>query len=57
LNDEVALLAEPFALSVEAIDEILLNAVGHSFLPSERRQEMEASFAAELAALKTMHLS
>ena len=57
LNDEVALLTEAFALSIETIDDILLNAVRHSFLPPKRRQEMEASFRAELAALKAVHLS
>ncbi|MHB8647330.1 MAG: adenosine deaminase [Thermomicrobiales bacterium] len=57
LNDEVALLADPFGFSVEAIDAILLNAVRHSFQPLEWRQEMEASFIAELAALKTVHLA
>ena len=57
LNDEVALLAEPFGFSVEAIDAILLNGVRHSFLPPTRRQAMEADFMAELIALKTTHLS
>lgn len=33
LNDEAALLADPFGLSVAAIDDILTNAVRHSFLP------------------------
>lgn len=56
LNDEVALLADPFAFSVEAIDAILLNAVRHSFLPPARRQAMEADFIAELTALKAIHL-
>ncbi len=57
LNDEVALLAEPFGLAVAAIDAILLNAVRHSFLPPARRQVMEAAFTAELAALKKVHLT
>lgn len=33
LNDEVVLLARPLGLGVTVIDEILLNAVRHSFLP------------------------
>ncbi|HEY8290951.1 MAG TPA: hypothetical protein VIG44_00620, partial [Thermomicrobiales bacterium] len=56
LNDEVALLAAPFGLSVAAIDEILLNGVRCAFLPPARRQAMETSFRAELAALKKTHL-
>lgn len=56
LNDEVALLAEPFGLGIAAIDAILLNAVRHSFLPPAQRQAMEAAFTAELAALKKVHL-
>ncbi|MGI8857637.1 MAG: adenosine deaminase [Thermomicrobiales bacterium] len=56
LNDEVALLAAPFGLSVAAIDEILLNGVRYAFLPLARRRAMERSFRAELAALKKRHL-
>ena len=57
LNDEVALLADPFGLEVAAIDAILLNGVRHSFLPLERRQTLEAACAADLAALKAVHLA
>ena len=57
LNDEVALLAGPFGLDVAAIDAILLDAVRHSFLPPARREALEAEFRAELATLKTVHLS
>jgi aminodeoxyfutalosine deaminase len=56
LNQEVALLATHFALDVAAIDEILLNGVRHSFLPEQRRHDLEAQFRAELAALKKEHL-
>jgi aminodeoxyfutalosine deaminase len=56
LNDEVALLAEPFGLDVAAIDAILLNGVRKSFLPADRRDALAAAFAAELAALKAAHL-
>jgi len=56
LNDEVALLAEPFSFDVAAIDDILLNGVRCSFLPAARKHEWEAQFVAELAALKREHL-
>lgn len=57
LNDEVALLADPFGLTVAQIDHILLNAVEHSFLPLDRKRAMRAAFTAELAAVKTTHLA
>lgn len=57
LNDEVALLASVFGFDVAAIDEILLDAVRHAFLPAERRQALEAEFRAEMARLKQVHLS
>jgi len=57
LNDEVALLADPFGFAVEAIDAMLLNGVRHSFLPPGWRRAMEADFVAELTALKTVHLA
>ncbi len=56
LNDDVALLADPFGLNVATIDEILLNGVRHSFLPPERKRGLEASYRAELDALKPAHL-
>lgn len=56
LNDEVALLAEPFGFTSAAIDELLLNAVRHSFLPPGRRQALVAAFQAELAELRAAHL-
>ena len=56
LNDEVALLADPFGLDVAACDTILLNAVRYSFLPAERRAALDASFRAELDRLKSVHL-
>ncbi len=57
LNDEVALLADPFGLSIEAIDDVLLNGVRHSFLPPDRKAALEAAFREEMAALRTLHLS
>jgi adenosine deaminase len=56
LNAEVALLASAFGFEVDLIDEILLNGVRHSFLPSEKKQELEASFRSEMATLKAKHL-
>jgi len=56
LNDEIALLAEPFGLDVAAIDNILLNSVRCSFLPAADKREREAQFVAELALLKREHL-
>lgn len=55
LNDEVALLAGPFGFDVEAIDEILLNAVRSALLPLEERRSLEAAFRAEMTALKALH--
>lgn len=56
VSDEIALLAKPFGLEVEAIDEILLNGVRSSFAPPERKQELESAFRSELAALKAAYL-
>jgi aminodeoxyfutalosine deaminase len=56
LSDEVALLAEPFGLEVDACDRILLNAVRHSFLPDERRVSVEGVFRRELDALRASHV-
>jgi adenosine deaminase len=56
LNDEVALLADPFALDLATIDEILLNGVRHSFLPAQNKESLAATHRAELAALKLLHL-
>ncbi len=55
LDDEVRLLADPFGLSVEQFDEVLLNGVRYSFLPDERKQALEAEFRGELDALKRIH--
>jgi aminodeoxyfutalosine deaminase len=52
LTDEILSLVDPFGLDWRAVDEIGLNAVRHSFLPADRKKEMEASFRREMAALK-----
>jgi aminodeoxyfutalosine deaminase len=51
LNDDVALLADPFGLDPSTFDEVLLNGVRHSFLPLARKQALEADYRAELDAL------
>ncbi len=57
LNDELALLVEPFGLAIATIDEILLNSVRHSFMPMPDKQRLEARHRAELDALKPVHLA
>jgi adenosine deaminase len=57
LNDDVALLADPFGLDAAAVDEILLNGIRYSFLPDARKQTLEAEYRAELDVLKAVHLS
>ncbi len=52
LNQEVALLADAFAFDLATINDILLSGVRQSFLPPEQKQEMEASFRAEMARLQ-----
>jgi adenosine deaminase len=56
LSDDYATLVEPFALSVEQVDEIVLNGFRSSFLPADRKQAMVAEVKQELAALKQQHL-
>ena len=57
LNDEILTLAGAFGFDVDAIDEILINAVRESFLPPDRRGEMETAFRAEMDRLKAVHLA
>jgi adenosine deaminase len=56
LNEELALRANPFELDVGAIDDIILNAVRHSFLPAQTKQRLEATYRDELEVLKPIHL-
>ncbi len=44
INQEVALLAEPFHLELATINDILLNGVRHSFLPTAEKHAMEQQF-------------
>ena len=56
LNDEVVLLHTEFGYDVETIDEVLLDAVRASFLPDERRAELERVFRVQMENLKRIHL-
>ena len=56
LNDEVALLDTAFNFDTDTIDDILLNAVRHSFLPAEHKTTLEAEFRREMDSLKETHL-
>jgi aminodeoxyfutalosine deaminase len=57
LNDDVALLADPFELDIQTVDEILLNGFRNSFLSRERKRILEATYGAELDTLKPIHLA
>jgi aminodeoxyfutalosine deaminase len=52
LNQEVALLAEPFAFDLATINTILLNGVRQSFLPAAEKSALEASFQEEMDRLQ-----
>ncbi len=52
LGDEVATLAGAFGLDAPACDDVLLNGVRASFLPPERKREVEAEFRREMAEIK-----
>lgn len=52
LNEDIERLHSAFGLSLAEIDELILNGVRHSFLPSERKLSMEAEFRAEMARLR-----
>src|SRR5947208_1012785 len=51
-NNEVKLLSDPFNFDINTIDEILLNGVRYSFLPTEERQVLQARFQAEMTKLQ-----
>lgn len=52
LNEDIERLYSIFDLPLAEIDELILNGVRHSFLPSERKLSMEAEFRAEMARLR-----
>ena len=48
MNQEVALLADPFHLETKDINTILLNGVRHSFMSEQEKQAMEQQFLQEM---------
>lgn len=52
LNDDIERLHSAFGLELDAIDEIVLNGVRHSFLPPESRAALETAFRAEMLQLR-----
>jgi adenosine deaminase len=52
LNDNIFTLYDPLHLSLETIDEILLNGVRQSFLDVGQKQQMEQAFRAEMQQLR-----
>jgi hypothetical protein len=48
----VELLESAFHFDLDTINECLLNGVRYSFLPSEQKQALEATFRAELCGLQ-----
>lgn len=53
LNQEVALLADPFAFDLGTINDLLLNGVRQSFLPPEEKSALETVFQREMATLQS----
>jgi adenosine deaminase len=59
LTDDLLTLPSAFGFTagrLEELDDILLNAVRYSFLPSDRKAALETEFRAQLATLKQTHL-
>ena len=48
LNQEVALLTDPFHLDLTDINNILLNGIRHSFMSTQEKQAMEQEFLQEM---------
>lgn len=46
------ILHAPFGFDTPAIDDIVFNAVRHSFLDAERKRQLQADFVSDLAPLK-----
>jgi len=53
LTDNIFALYDTWDLSLEAIDEILLNGIRKSFLEAEQKQRMEQTFRAEMRRLRS----
>jgi aminodeoxyfutalosine deaminase len=56
LSDDYAALVDPMGLSLEQIDELLLNGFRSAFLPANRKAVLVAEAERELATLKATHL-
>jgi adenosine deaminase len=56
LTNEITLLHTVFGLDLAAIDQIILNGVGSSFLPLARQQAMQDQFRLEMAELRKLYL-
>lgn len=56
LDEEILHLTNEFYIAIEDVDEILLNGFRVSFLPVQRRREMEQQVLTELAMLKKKYL-
>ncbi len=56
LSEDYATLVSPFGLTVEQIDDLVLNGFRSSFLPPERKQALISEVEQRLAALKLEHL-
>ncbi|MGE3269017.1 MAG: adenosine deaminase [Chloroflexota bacterium] len=57
LSDDYAALVDPMGLSVEQVDQLLLNGFRSTFLAEDRKTAMLAGAERELAALKQNHLT
>lgn len=56
LSEDYATLVEPFGLTVEQIDAIVLNGFRSSFLPDDRKAALVSDVDQRLAELKRTHL-
>jgi len=57
LTQELIEMAKAHELSVEDVDELVLNGVRASFLAAENKEAMIGDFQTQFAALKEKHLS
>lgn len=51
MNDEFILLHSAFQLDIETINQLLLNGIRQSFLPTDRKQQLVADFQIQLSDL------
>jgi len=54
LNQEYRLLVDAFDFDADDLERVSLNAVRASFLPEERKSELDADFRAEFGRLRTL---